>query len=445
MKACIYTLGCKVNTYESEYMMDLLQKNGYTLVDSSTPSDVYIINTCTVTNQADVKSRKVIRECYKKNKDAIIVVVGCHAQNHKDTIIDDPMISIVLGNKNKSNIITYLEEYKRTGKKIVDFYDMQNQTFEPMEITNFPTKTRAFVKIQDGCNNYCSYCIIPYVRGNLRYKAKEDVLKEIMNLVRQGYREIVLTGIHTGSYGNDQYRFSDLLQDIVTIEGLYRLRISSIEITEIDEAFLTLLKTSSVIANHLHIPLQSGSDDILKRMNRKYDTAYFKNILRKIRTIRPDIAITTDVIVGFPGETTAHFEETVSFVQEANFSFLHVFPYSKRDGTKAAMMEQQIDGSIKKMRTRNLIAIAKAFDKTYMSRFLSETVEVLGETFEEGIITGHTSNYLKVKFQGTKEDINQVIDVHLEQLMYPYLLGTKAQQNRKCQKSCDECMNNACC
>ncbi len=445
MKACVYTLGCKVNTYESEYMMDLLQKQGYTLADFDTISDVYVINTCTVTNQADVKSRKVIRECYKKNPNAILVVVGCHAQNHKDSIIDDPMVSIALGNKNKSKIISYLEEYQKTRKKIVDFYDMQNQSFEPMEITNFPTKTRAFVKIQDGCNNYCSYCIIPYVRGNLRYKPKEDVLREITNLVKEGYQEIVLTGIHTGSYGNEQYRFSDLLRDIVKIEGLHRLRISSIEITEIDDAFIELLKDCTIIANHLHIPLQSGSDEILRRMNRKYDTAYFKEVIQKIRAVRPDIAITTDVIVGFPSETDANFLETEAFIKEVSFSFVHVFPYSKRDGTKAAEMSCQVDGTTKKLRAHTLIALSKTLDKTYMSGFLSDTVLVLGETIEEGIVTGHTSNYLKVKFEGTKEDINRMTKVRLTHLAYPYLFGLKSEQNCKSQKSCDECMRNACC
>jgi len=423
MKVCIYTLGCKVNTYESEYMMNLFQENGYTLSSFDEICDIYVVNSCSVTNTADTKTRKIIRECRRKNNNAVIAVVGCYIQNHHQDLQDD--IDIMLGNKDKSKIVSYVEEYLKNKQKIKQIYNMQQQEFEAMEITSFPTKTRAFVKIQDGCNNYCSYCIIPYVRGNLRYKEKDLVIKEVSNLVEKGYKEVVLTGIHTGSYGNSEYRFVDLLKDLIKIDGLYRLRISSIEITEINDEIIELLKNSNIIANHLHIPLQSGSNNILRAMNRKYDLDYYEHIINKIRSVRPDIAITTDIIVGFPGESDEDFNNTLAFVKKINFSFVHVFPYSKRDGTVASKMDNQIDVPIKKMRARELGNLAKCQDREYCYNFLNKEIEVLTEVYHDGYVVGHTSNYLKVKFKGDQSDINKIYKVKINDIDYPYCIGTK--------------------
>lgn len=348
MKFYIYTLGCKVNSYESRIMTEDLINAGYVEEkDNNIPADIYIINTCSVTNTADSKSLKLIRQAIKKNKDAIIVVCGCLAQAKPETVNIEG-VDIVIGNKNKSKVSEYINEYVKNKNKKTDIYDISNVEFETMKLNNFD-KTRAFIKIQDGCNNFCAYCIIPYTRGSVRSKPREDILNEIDHLTLNGHKEIVLTGIHTGNYGSefDNYDFADLLNEIVKIKKLSRIRISSIEITELNDRVLEIIKNNNVLVDHLHIPLQSGSDEILKLMNRKYDTKYFIEKINKIRKIRPDISITTDVIVGFPNETDKNFNETIETIKKVDFSKLHVFPYSKREGTKAATMEGQIKEDVK--------------------------------------------------------------------------------------------------
>ena len=298
MKVGIYTLGCKVNTYESEFIISLFKNRGYEIGNFNDNCDIYIINTCTVTNNSDRKTRKIINSV--KNKNACIVVCGCFVESAKD--YDFTGIDVVIGNYNKSQVVDLVEENLKTKKQIIAKENMMTVPFEDMEINHIETKTRAFVKIQDGCENYCSYCIIPFVRGKCRSKERETVIREITNLVNNGYKEIVLTGIHTGNYGVDLgIKFSTLLEEILNIKGLKRLRISSIEITELDDKFFYLLK-NPILCNHLHIPLQSGSDNVLKLMNRKYNKEEFKSIINKIKKIRRDISITTDVIVGFPNE-----------------------------------------------------------------------------------------------------------------------------------------------
>jgi len=424
MKFYIYTLGCKVNTYESNVIRDLLLNNNYEeITDKDMCADICIINTCTVTNTAHNKSLKVIRQAISKNPDAIIIVIGCDSQVNVDVIKQINGVSIVLGNKNKSKILDYINEYKKTKKQIVDIYDLSNQEFECMKLNNF-NKTRAFVKIQDGCENFCSYCIIPYTRGNVRSKDIKDVLEEIKTLVNDNHREIVLTGIHTGHYGSDKnYNFAYLLKEVVKIEGLERLRISSIEINEITDEVLEVIKSSDIIVDHIHIPIQSGCDKTLKEMNRKYDTKFFIEKINKIREIRPDISITTDLIVGFPNETEEDFNQTLETVQEIRFSKIHVFPFSLRKGTKAEKMLNHISEQIKKERVKKMMEISKQLEIEYMNKFLNKEVTFIPEVYKDGYLIGHTGNYLLIKYKGSIENLNKTLKVKIVENIYPYSLA----------------------
>lgn len=424
MKFYIYTLGCKVNTYESNVISDLLKDKGYKEVSNLEDADVYIINTCTVTNTADNKSLKTIRQAHRANPDALIIVCGCMSQHRSKDLVGMEGVSVVLGNKNKSKIAEYIEKYEKEKKQVVDIYDLTDVPFETMKLNNFD-KTRAFVKIQDGCNNFCSYCIIPYTRGNVRSKKPEDVLEEIKTLVAGGHEEVVLTGIHTGHYGSEfeDYSFSDLLKDILKIKELKRLRISSIEITELDDEFLDILKNNKVLVDHMHIPLQSGSDKILKLMNRKYDKKYFIDKIEEIRKIRPLISITTDIIVGFPGETEELFNETLETVKKIRFSKIHVFPYSPREGTKSTFMDGQVDEVTKKRRVKTLIEFSKELEIEYMDKFIGQELEFIPEVERYGYLFGHTGNYLYIKTKGCKELLHQSIMVKIESTNYPYSIG----------------------
>ena len=415
MKVAFCTLGCKVNTYESEVLMNKFKNSGYEIVDFDDLADVYVINTCSVTNTSDQKSRKMIREASRKNKDAIICVMGCYSQlNYDDIKSLGDNIDIILGNNDKSKLLEYIEEYKKNKKQIIKIDDLNKVCFEDMRLDNFQKHTRAFVKIQDGCNNYCSYCIIPYTRGNVRSKRKEDVLDEINALVKNGYKEVVLTGIHTGHYGQDlkDYDFSDLLRELEKIDGLERIRISSVEITELDDKFLETLKNSTKIVNHIHIPIQSLCDKTLKNMNRKYDVEYFFNKIEKIRSIRPNIAITSDVIVGFPDETDEDFKITKENIEKLGITELHVFPYSIRKGTRAASMPQ-VDGNIKKERVKELINLSEELKNTYYKSLLGANEKLLVEKYIDGYLIGHLSNYGLIKVKSDKELLNEILDVKL--------------------------------
>ena len=417
----IHTLGCKVNTYESNYIKETLIKNGYKegLEDNS---DIYIINTCSVTNTADNKSLKVIRSTIKNKKDSIIIVMGCLPQVRYDDVYNLD-VDIVLGNKNKSNIIEEIENFKKNGKTR-NLFDVSKTEFENMKLNNFD-KTRAFVKIQDGCNNFCSYCIIPYTRGGIRSKDANVVLDEINCLVKNGHHEVVLTGIHTGHYITKTHDLTDLINDISKIKGLSRIRISSIEITELDDKFLNELKNNKLWVDHLHIPLQSGCDKTLKEMNRKYDIKYFKDKINKIRSIRNDISITTDVIVGFPNETDEDFNETVKNIKEINFSKIHVFPYSRRKNTKADLMDNQVKDEIKKQRVKVLLNLSKELEINYFNKFINKEVVFIPEVIKDNYLIGHTGNYLLVKALGNNNDLNKEIKVKIENVEYPYVIGTK--------------------
>ena len=394
MKVKAVTLGCKVNAYESEYILSSFKDRGYEITNDI--ADIYIVNTCSVTNTSDAKSRKVINRLIRENPNSIIVVMGCMIEANKDMEI--PGVSLIIGNKDKNKVVDLVENYLKDKQVRKILYDNFDDTFEDMFITNMTSHTRAFVKIQDGCENFCSYCIIPYTRGKQRSKDPDLVIKEIETLVSNGYKEIVLTGIHTGHYGSDlQTTFPDLLKRIVKINGLERLRISSIEITELNDEFFEVLKANPIIVSHLHIPLQAGSDTVLQAMNRKYLTNYFESKVKKIREIRPDISLTTDVIVGFPGETEEEFQETLDFVSKIKFTKVHVFPYSRRKGTKADIMPNQIPENIKKERVKRLIDLSNKLEKEYLDLFLNKEVEVLIEEEYPDYSLGHTGNYLKVK------------------------------------------------
>lgn len=412
MKAAIHTLGCKVNIYESEYIINILKENGYQIVDFDSKADIYIINTCTVTNTSDKKSEKMIKRARKQNKDAIIIAMGCHAQIKGDNIDAD----IIIGNKDKSKIISLIEEYQENKNKIKRIYNLDNISFEDMYISSFNSHTRAFVKIQDGCDAFCSYCIIPYARGPIRSKDPKTVIKEITSLVENGYKEIILTGIHTGKYGKDiNYTFEQLLKDIIKIKNLYRIRISSIEINELTDPILDLIKDNKIIAKHLHIPLQSGSDKILKLMDRKYDLKFYKDRIEKIRKMIKDVSITTDLIVGFPNENEKDMEDTLKFLKEIKFTKIHTFPYSKREGTKAASMENQIDETIKRKRVKTVLELSDQLEQDFYQSKLNETEEVIIEQTKDGKSYGYTSNYIKVEINSPLKP-NEVISVKINKV-----------------------------
>ena len=419
MKVRGISLGCKVNTYENEYVISCFKNKGYEIVDSV--ADIYIINTCSVTNNSDAKSRKVINRIVRENPNSVIVVMGCFIEANKD--YDNDGISIIIGNKDKNKVVELVEEYLSNNKKIRRLYPDFDKDFEDMFISNMYGRTRAFVKIQDGCENFCSYCIIPYTRGKCRSKDHDTVLDEIKCLTDNGYQEIVLTGIHTGHYGEDSgVTFPSLLTDILKIKKLKRLRISSIEITELNNDFIEVFKNSDVIVPHLHIPLQAGSDEILKSMNRKYDLDYYRNKIKELRSVKPDLSITTDIIVGFPGETDEMFNSTLDFAKEIGFSKIHVFPYSRRHGTKADLMPNQIDETVKKERVTKLIELSDELEHKFLDSYINKEVLVLVETVKEGISTGHTDNYMEVKINSELEH-NKMYKVTIKYRENNYLIG----------------------
>ncbi|MBQ7136767.1 MAG: tRNA (N(6)-L-threonylcarbamoyladenosine(37)-C(2))-methylthiotransferase MtaB [Bacilli bacterium] len=420
MKVGIYTLGCKVNAYESEYVVDLLRKHNYDICDFNDICDIYIINTCTVTNTSDIKSKKIIRQARRRNKDALIIAFGCFTQANPKLDMDE--IDILLGNKDKSKIIDYIEEYFKNKNKLIKVYNDLGTNFEDMYIENFGTRTRAFVKIQDGCENYCSYCIIPFVRGKCRSKEFDKTIKEITSLVNNGFYEVVLTGIHTGNYGVDiNTNLCSLIKEIVKIKGLKRLRISSIEITELNDEILEVIKDNNIVVNHLHVPIQAASDKVLEIMNRKYNLQHFKDKIKYIKEIKKDISITTDIIVGHPGEDDVTFENSINDIKEIGFSKLHVFPYSRREGTKSSSMEQ-IDERTKKERTKKLLMLSRELEISYMKSFLNKELEVLVEVNKDNYSVGHTTNYLQVKINEPIKH-NKFVNVRITDIDYPYCIG----------------------
>ena len=394
MKFNIITLGCKVNSYESNFMKEALVKNGFSFCNLNEKCDILILNTCTVTDTSDKKSLKEVRRLKRENPNAILVVCGCSVQNDK-TKYDNLGINILMGNINKSNIVSIIEKYLDDKTPVEYVAKTRDLPFENMEV-DISDHTRAYIKIEDGCDNFCSYCIIPFVRGKKRSKDFSLVLREVQHLANNGYKEIVLTGIDTGGYESNGKDLTDLIHEMSKINGIERIRQSSIEITQINEKFINELKNNNKICDHIHIPLQSGSDSILKLMNRKYDLKYFFDKIDMIRSVRPDISITTDVIVGFPGETEEMFLETMETCKKINFSKIHAFPYSERKGTKASMMDGKVPESVKHERVKKLLELSDSLEKSYYDKFKGKKLDVLIEEVNEFGSKGHTSNYLMV-------------------------------------------------
>ena len=427
-----HTLGCKVNHYETEAIWQLFKQEGYERVDFESISDVYIINTCTVTNTGDKKSRQVIRRAVRRNPDAVICVTGCYAQTSPAEIMAIPGVDIVVGTQDRIKMLEYIEQYKKERQPINGVTNiMRNRVYEELDVPAFTDRTRASLKIQEGCNNFCTFCIIPWARGLMRSRDPEEVIRQAQQLVDAGYKEIVLTGIHTGGYGEDMkdYNLAALLRDLeARVTGLKRIRISSIEASQITDEVIDVLNNSNIVVRHLHVPLQSGSNTVLKRMRRKYTMEFFGERLDRLREALPGVAITSDVIVGFPGETEEEFMETYNFIKDYNFSELHVFPYSKRTGTPAARMEDQIDEEIKNERVHRLIELSDQLAKEYASNYEGEVLEVIPEEVdkenpESGLFIGYTDNYLKVKFQATEDMIGKLVRVKITKSGYPYNEG----------------------
>ena len=401
MKFNIVTFGCKVNQYESNMMKERMLSSNFFYVENISEANIIVVNTCSVTNVADKKCLKMIRRIKREYPNSILVVAGCSSQN-KQEIYENLDIDILIGNKDKSKIDVLLKEYIETHKRYVKFYNDRNLEFEDMLISDY-NHIRAFIKIEDGCDNFCSYCIIPYVRGSVRSKNFETVIKEAKLLTQKGHKEIVLTGIHTGHYMDNNHDLTDLINELSKIDDLLRIRISSIEITELNDKFLNMLSENKKVCDHLHIPLQAGSNEILKRMNRKYDLKYYEDKINKIRMIRPDISITTDIIVGFPYETDELFNETLEFSRKMNFSKIHVFPYSIRIGTSAANMPNQVDEKVKKERVKKLMDLSEVMEKEYYNKFVGKELDILVEECDNNVSIGHSSNYLMVTLNETLE------------------------------------------
>lgn len=400
-KVAFYTLGCKVNQYESAAMAELFENRGYTIVDFDSEADVYIINTCNVTNESARKSRQIIRKAIRSNPTAKVAVVGCYAQTNADEILKIPGVSVILGTKDRQKIVDLLQQSDKTEAPVVDIKNvMKEETFEEIAVKGHRQKTRAFLKIEDGCNMFCSYCIIPYARGPVRSRMLNNILNEAENLAKDGFKEIVLTGIHLGLYGTDlkdKTSLLDVISEIAKIQGIERIRLSSIEIIELTDEFLLGLSKIDKFCHHFHVPLQSGCDSVLQRMNRRYTTAEFAERVRRIRELLSDASITTDVIVGFPGETDEEFEQTKNFIKAIDFSKLHVFPFSPRKGTPAAAMTNQVEKDIKSTRCHELLKLSEKLEGNFRNKFLNSSQKVLFEDkTSNGLYEGFTENYIKV-------------------------------------------------
>ncbi|MGG3943458.1 tRNA (N(6)-L-threonylcarbamoyladenosine(37)-C(2))-methylthiotransferase MtaB [Peribacillus psychrosaccharolyticus] len=427
-----HTLGCKVNHYETEAIWQLFKAEGYERKEYESTADVYVINTCTVTNTGDKKSRQVIRRAIRSNPDAVIAVTGCYAQTSPAEIMAIPGVDIVVGTQDRTKLLGLIEQFKVERQPINGVRNiMKTRVYEELDVPAFTDRTRASLKIQEGCNNFCTFCIIPWARGLMRSRDPQEVLKQAQQLVDAGYKEIVLTGIHTGGYGEDMkdYNLAMLLRDLEEqVHGLKRIRISSIEASQISDEVIEVLANSKKVVPHLHIPIQSGSDTVLKRMRRKYSMDYFADRLVKLHKALPGLAVTSDVIVGFPGETEEEFLETYHFIKDHKFSELHVFPYSKRTGTPAARMGNQVDEEIKNERVHRLITLSDQLAKEYASRYEGEIVEVIpenrfNENQEQGLYEGYTDNYLKVVFPGSEDMIGEVVKVKITKSGYPFSEG----------------------
>ncbi|MEX2104387.1 MAG: tRNA (N(6)-L-threonylcarbamoyladenosine(37)-C(2))-methylthiotransferase MtaB [Bacilli bacterium] len=430
-----HTLGCKVNHYETEAIWQLFKGHGYEQVEFESCADVYVINTCTVTNTGDKKSRQVIRRAIKRNPDAVVAVTGCYAQTSPGEIMAIPGVDVVVGTQGREHLLAYIEQFKQERQPINAVGNiMKAREYEELDVPEFTDRTRASLKIQEGCNNFCTFCIIPWARGLMRSRKPESVVAQARKLVASGYKEIILTGIHTGGYGDDleDYTLAKLLWDLDKVEGLKRIRISSIEASQITDEVLEVIHYSDKMCRHLHVPLQAGDNDVLKRMRRKYTVEEFRDKVMKVRKALPDLAITSDVIVGFPGETEEQFMNGYRLIEEFGMAELHVFPYSKRTGTPAAKFEDQVDEEVKNERVHRLIELSNALKLEYSSQFVGQVLEVIPERpYKEdptsGLMMGYSDNYLQILFKGDESQIGKVVRVRLDEGGTEYCKGTYAR------------------
>lgn len=405
----IHTLGCKVNQYESQALGQVLEEAGYRLTDER-QADIYLINTCTVTNLSDSKSRQVIRSYKKENPQAIMVVMGCYSQTSPQALEILEEVDIIAGTTNRKAIVGLIDQFKRDKRQINVVQDLEeDEDFQDLKIDEIEGKTRAYIKVQDGCENYCTYCIIPYARGPVRSRDPKKTLAEVERLADNGYKEIVLTGIHIGSFGLDlpAYKLTDLIKDIGKVPGIERIRLSSVDPMLVDRDFLDQVYRVDKFCDHFHLSLQSGSDSVLKRMGRAYTSSQYRDIVHMIRSYYPQAGITTDIIVGFPGESEEEFQETMAFVEDIGFSKVHVFKYSPREGTPAANMDRQVDGNIKKARSQSLIRLTDQLEEDFLRSQIGRNLDVLYESHEDGIAKGHSSNYLQVQAPSGKSLSNK--------------------------------------
>ena len=407
MKVAFQTLGCRVNVYDTEAMIEMFKKDGYELVDFEEYADVYVINTCTVTNMGDKKSRQFISRARRTNEEATVAVVGCYSQVSKEDVIAIPGVDVILGSRNKSDIVFHVNQSRAENRQIVDVTDklILSSKFEDLGVTGYEGKTRAFLKIQDGCNRFCSYCIIPYARGGISSKNPESILSEITKLAEEGFSEVILSGIHIASYGHDlpeKLDLLDLLEEIEKISGIERVRIGSIEPMFFKDGRMDRIVKLKKLCPHFHLSLQSGSAETLKRMNRRYSPADFLEVVEDIRNRFEDPSITTDVIVGFPGETAEEFQETYDFLEKIRLNKVHTFKYSPRKGTPAYHMKDQVSGTEKNRRSKLVMTQSDVHEKEFLEKYVRQVCEVLYEEGREGVHTGYTRNYLKVSVHSDK-------------------------------------------
>ena len=424
-KAALHNLGCKVNAYETEAMQEMLEKAGYEIVPFKEGADIYIINTCTVTNIADRKSRQMLHRARKMNPGAIVVAAGCYVQAQAEKQEVDPCIDIVLGNNRKKDLIAVLEEYEKNKEADTCLEEVEDisrtREYETLSLTRPGDHTRAYIKVQDGCNQFCTYCIIPYARGRVRSRAVEDVIREVRSLAENGYREVVLTGIHLSSYGIDfdgERHLLELIRAVHEVEGISRIRLGSLEPGIITEEFAESISSLPKMCPHFHLSLQSGCDDTLRRMNRRYTSAEYYEKCQILRKYFDHPALTTDVIVGFPGETEEEFRQSMEFVDKVDFYETHIFKYSRREGTKAAAMDGQVSEQVKAQRSALMISLGERKRKAYEESFVGKDVEVLVE--EPAIIggkavqTGHTKEYIKIALEQEEDLRNQIVKIRID-------------------------------
>lgn len=426
-KAASFALGCKVNQYESEAIAELFAEKGYEIVGIEEEADVYVINTCTVTNFGDKKSRQLIRKVKRQNEKAIVAVVGCYAQTAPQELMQVEGVNLVIGTKDRAQIVEMVEQYdaaKGVENHVSDI--MKERVFEPLSIQKLANRTRAYLKIQDGCSQYCSYCIIPYARGPIRSREPQEVLAEVRRLAANGFREVVLTGIHVASYGKDRHDtdLAQIVQEVHEVEGIERIRFSSIEPNVVTEEFAQKMASLPKVCDHFHLSLQSGCDKTLKEMNRKYDTEKYRQAAAILRKYFPHVALTTDIIVGFPGETEEDFQASYDFAKEIGFAKIHVFPYSPKRGTPAAARKDQLPNAVKNERSHCLLALSEEMATAFLAEFVGETVEVLYEReIAAGIYEGHTTNYMKVHGKSTQDLTNRICPTKILAAEQELLLG----------------------